>query len=140
MEMCERALKDISDLQITDIPSIDRKLDTITNNTDREEYEKWIAGFSEKEKELYREWYESKVIDFIKEKQADVFIDKFENRGGRIKIPPEAISLNIINAYLQEIGPTGIERIPTPSALTNYNEQYEDIVVSAISMLEGKTI
>lgn len=138
MEMCERALKDISDLQITDIPSIDRKLDTITNNTDREEYEKWIAGFSEKEKELYREWYESKVIDFIKEKQADVFIDKFENRGGRIKIPPEAISLNIINAYLQEIGPTGIERIPTPSALTNYNEQYEDIVVSAISMLEGK--
>ena len=138
MEMCERALKDISDLQITHIPSIDRKLDTITNNTDKEEYEKWIAGFSEKEKELYREWYESKVIDFIKERQANVFIDKFENSWGSIKIPPEAISLNIINAYLQERGPTGIEHIPTPSDLTNYNEQYEDIVVSVISMLEGK--
>lgn len=129
MEMCERALKDIIDPQITHIPSIDRKLDTITNNTDREEYEKWIAGFSEKEKELYREWYESKVIDFIKERQANVFL---------WGIPPEAISLNIINAYLQESGPTGIEHIPTPSALTNYNEQYEDIVVSAISMLEEK--
>lgn len=134
IEMCERALKDISALQIADIPSIDRKLDTITNNTVREEYEKWIAGFSEKEKELYREWYESKVIDFIKEEKCNVF----ENSLGRIKIPPEAISLNIINAYLQEIGPTGIEYIPIPSVLTNYNEQYEDIVVSAISMLEEK--
>ena len=138
IEMCERALKDISALQIADIPSIDRKLDTITNNTVREEYEKWIAGFSEKEKELYREWYESKVIDFIKEEKCNVFIDKFENSLGRIKIPLEAISLNIINAYLQEIGPTGIEYIPIPSVLTNYNEQYEDIVVSAISMLEEK--
>ena len=138
MEMCERALKDISDLQITDIPSIDRKLDTITNNTDREEYEKWIAGFSEKEKELYREWYESKVIDFINIKNGgvrNVFTDGLERGCG---IPLEAISLNIINAYLQKRGPTGIKEIPTPSDLTNYNEQYEDIVVSAISMLEGK--
>ena len=138
MEMCERALKDISDLQLWNIPSIDRKLDTITNNTDREEYEKWIAGFSEKEKELYREWYESKVIDFINIKNVgvrNVFTDGLERGCG---IPLEAISLNIINAYLQKRGPTGIKEIPTPSDLTNYNEQYEDIVVSAISMLEGK--
>ena len=138
IEMCERALKDISALQIADIPSIDRKTYTITDEATRGEYEKWISGFSEKEKESYREWYESKVIDFIKERQANVFVDKFENIRSHIAIPPEAISVNIINAFLQVNGPFGIEHIPVPNDITNYNEQYEDIIVSAIGMLEEK--
>lgn len=137
-EMCERALTEIHFTQIMHIPSIDRKTDSISNDTLREEYEKWIEGFSEKEKQEYREWYEGKVIDFIKEHQGNLFVDDLEKSWGQVKIPPEAITINIINTYLQEIGPTGIEHIPIPSEFTNYNEQYEDIILSTISMLEEK--
>lgn len=137
-EMCERALKEIHYKQIESIPSIDRKTESISNDALREEYEKWIGGFSEKEKQEYREWYEGKVIDIIKEQQSNLFVDDFEKRGDRIAIPPEAITINIINTYLQEIGPTGIEYITSPNEFTNYNEQYEDIVLSTISMLEEK--
>lgn len=136
-EMCERALTEIHFTQIMHIPSIDRKIDLISNDTLREEYEKWIEGFSEKEKQEYREWYEGKVIDFIKEHQSNLFVDDFE-KSNFVKIPPEAITINIINTYLQEIGPTGIEHIPIPNEFTNYNEQYEDIILSTISMLEEK--
>lgn len=137
-EMCERALTEIHFTQIMHIPSIDRKTDSISNDTLREEYEKWIEGFSESEKQEYREWYEGKVIDFIKEQQGNLFVDDFEKSLGQVKIPPEAITINIINTYLQEIGPTGIEHIPIPNEFTNYNEQYEDIILSTISMLEEK--
>lgn len=44
-EMCERALTEIGFTQIEYIPSIDRKTDSISNDTLREEYEKWIEGF-----------------------------------------------------------------------------------------------
>lgn len=139
-EMCERALTEIGFTQIEHIPSIDRKTDSISNDTLREEYEKWIEGFSESEKQEYREWYEGKIIDYlkIKENQSNLFIDDFEKSRGSVKIPPEAITINIINTYLQEIGPTGIKDIPIPSEFTNYNEQYEDIILSTISMLEEK--
>lgn len=137
-EMCERALTEIHFTEIMHIPSIDRKTDSISNDTLREEYQKWIEGFSEKEKQEYREWYEGKVIDCIKEHQSNLFVDDFEKSWGMVKIPPEAITINIINTYLQEIGPTGIEHIPIPSEFTNYNEQYEDIILSTISMLEEK--
>ena len=138
MEMCERALKDISDNQIMYIPSVDRKIDEISNDRQRKEYEKWLSGLSEEEKQSYREWYESKVIDYIEKHQANLFADRFDENMGFIQIPTEAITINMINTYLKQQGPTVLERIPIPNNLTNYNEQYEDIVLSAISMLEEK--
>lgn len=140
IEMCERAIKDISKFQINYMPSIDRKIDTIFSDTEREEYKKWIARFSENEKQEYRKWYEGKVIEILKEVDGgNIFTERFEaDRNSRMCIPTEAITVNIIDAYLQKRGPTGIEQIPFPSELTNYNEQYEDIILSAISMLEEK--
>ena len=142
IEMCERALKEIGLKQIIYIPSVDRKTDSISSDTLREKYEKWIEGFSEEEKQEYRQWYEGIVIDLIKGNRVNLFVDDFEKNFdyafNSAKIPPEAITINIINAYLQEIGPNGIKDIPRPNNLTNYNEQYEDIILSAISMLKEK--
>ena len=91
-EKCERALTEIHFTEIMHIPSIDRKTDSISNDTLREEYQKWMEGFSEKEKQEYREWYKGKVIDFIKEHQSNLFVDDFEKSWGTVKIPPEEIS------------------------------------------------
>ncbi len=139
IEMCERTLKDIGPDQIKYIPIIDRKIDTISDDVERKEYEKWISSFSEEEKQSYREWYEGKIIDYIREQKIDnIFTDIFNEKDETIKIPPEAITINIINAYLQVKGAIGIGDIPIPSKLTNYNDQYEDIILSAISMIKEK--
>lgn len=140
IEMCERALKDINVTQIRYVPSIDRKIDTISNDAEREEYKKWITHFSEKEKQSYRKWYEEKVIKLIKTVVGvNIFTERFElDRDWKMCIPTEAITINMINTYLQKVGPNGIANIPIPSELTSYNKQYEDIVLSAIDMLGEK--
>lgn len=134
--MCERALKNLGLEQISYVPTVDRKIDTISNKEEKEEYKKWLDGFSEEEKNSYRKWYDGIVMKSIKENNApNIFTDKLEEHFGLVKIPPEALSFNVINAYLKERGPEGIKNIPIPSELTKYNNQYEDIVISAISML-----
>lgn len=129
--LCERALKEFGTDQLTYLPSIDKKIDLISDDILREEYEKWIESFSEKEKQEYREWYEEKIIDFIKTKESSCFI-------GGVHIPLESITINIINTSLQVMGPSEIKNIPVPNEFTNYNQQYEDIILSTISMLEER--
>ena len=137
IEMCKRALEDISHFQLSYVPSIDRKIDKISNDVEREEYKKWITRFSEKEKQSYRKWYEGKVIKLIETVDGgNIFTERFElDRDWKMCIPTEAITVNMINTYLQKVGPNGIENIPIPSELTSYNKQYEEIVLSAIDML-----
>ena len=137
ISMCERALRDFGDYAIKDIPSIDRKVDKVDNQKRREEYEKWISSFTEKDKQEYRQWYESKVIEII-EKGVNVFTDRFDENDKWGRIPTEAISVNMINKFLELRGPNDLKIIPAPNDLTTYNEQYEDIVLYAISMLPEK--
>ena len=139
-EICERALKEVSDYQISNIPYIDRNLDSITDKSKREEYEKWISSFSEEEKDTYRQWYEDTVLAYMernRERQPNLFTSKLDDDRS-IKIPPEAITRRIIDLSLDIVGPTGLFRVPVPNEFTRYNEQYEDIVISAINMLEEK--
>lgn len=138
IEMCKRALKDIGPSQFSYIPSVDRKIDKISNNIKREEYEKWLSGFSEEEKKSYREWYESAVINCIKNHDfpGPIFTDRFEEdvKHGFTKIPTEAITINMINAYLEIERASAVVNIPIPSPLTNYNkQQYEEVVLSVIN-------
>lgn len=139
IEMYERALRDTSDLQIMYIASIDRNLDEVEPNL-RKEYESWISGLSEEQKQEYRSWYEEKAINFITDRQSNLFSSLYDDngKGNVISIPKEAITEKMIKAYLNVRGIKGIENIPVPDEFTKYNDQYEDIVLSVIGMLEEK--
>ena len=140
ISMCKRALDEIGISEINKIPCVDRKIDKIENSKIRDEYEKWIVGLSEEDKQEYREWFESKVIEIMEnEPGINLFTDRFDESDNHFSfIPTEAISVKIINKDLELIGPTALKRIPYPNELTTYNEQYEDIVLYAISMLQEK--
>jgi len=138
-EMCERAIKDIGDYEVLIMPTVDRNIEKIEDKEEKEQYEKWIAKFTEEEKEEYRKWYESKIIEYIEKNTTNnIFTLNGIKISGIITMPDEAITINIINKFLELNGPTGITKIPKPSELTNYNEQYEEIVITAIRMIEDK--
>ena len=139
IEMYERALRDTSELQIMYIASVDRNLDEVEPNL-RKEYESWISGLSEEQKQEYRSWYEEKAINFITDRQSNLFSSLYDDNGkyNTVCIPKEAITEKMIKAYLDVKGITGIENVPVPDEFTKYNEQYEDIVLSVIGMLEEK--
>lgn len=135
IEMYERALRNTdnpNDLSIFYIASVDRNLDEIEPNL-RKEYESWISELSEEQKQEYRSWYEEKMISYIKDRK----VNMFPNAHGNF-IPKEAITEKMIKAHLDVRGITGIETVPVPDEFTKYNEQYEDIVLSVIGMLEEK--
>lgn len=142
-EMCKRAIQEIGILEVYYLPSIDRKTDLIQNEGTRETYKNWIEHFSEKEKQEYRRWYEDKVISFIKTKNGVLIfsdnLEESEKNGDRYKFPPESISVNIINEYLNIHGILSIENIPLPSKFTNYNkQQYEEIIISELGKEKNK--
>ena len=139
IEMYERALRDTSELQIMYIASVDRNLDEVEPNL-RKEYESWISGLSEEQKQEYRSWYEEKAINFITNRQSNLFSSLYDDNGkyNTVCIPKEAITEKMIKAYLDVKGITGIENVPVPDEFTKYNEQYEDIILSVIGMLEEK--
>lgn len=140
INVCERALRDIGDNQIKLVPSVDRKTDEVKDKEKRQEYKKWQSSLSKKEKQKYREWYERKVIEYIEKNYgAHIFTDRFDENIPEIKIPTEAITINMIKTLLNIQRPVALNIIPMPNDLTNYNEQYEDIVVLAISMLKDST-
>ena len=137
-EIYERALKENFKHEIVNIPCIDRNLDSITDEAEREEYEKWISSFSEEEKDKYRQWYEDTIIAYM-DRNRDNAIRFFTSKYSKYDImPPEAITRRMIDYYLEMEGPVGLYRIPIPNGLTRYNDQYEEIVFSAINMLEEK--
>lgn len=137
LDMCKRALKDIGYNQIEHIPTIDKKTDLITNKKYRKEYTKWIEKFSEKEKEEYRQWHEKTIIDLIKKYPNISLSTNIEKKTPTtVIIPPETITVNIINTYLQEKGPNRINDILIPNEYKKYNELYENIILSAISILK----
>ena len=134
-EMCDRAYRTIHQNEIFNFPVIDKKIETIDDENKREEYKKWISSFSEEEKANYRDWYEDRIIGFIQEslEKKNIFYSSTkENKS----IPDEAITINIIKAFLEKMGPYEIKLVPEPNELTTYNEQYEDIIIYAISMIE----
>lgn len=135
IEMYERELRNANnsnDLSIFNIASVDRNLDEVEPNL-RKEYESWISELSEEQKQEYRSWYEEKMISYIKDRKENMF----PNAHGNF-IPKEAITEKMIKAHLDVRGITGIETVPVPDEFTKYNEQYEDIVLSVIGMLEEK--
>ena len=136
IEMYERALKDISSDQIMYISSIDRNLDNVKPDL-KKEFESWISGLTEEQKQEYRSWYEEKVINFITDKGSSLFCDLYYDNEG-LYIPKEAITEKMIKAYLDVSGCIGIENVPVPDEFTKYNDQYEDIVLYAIGKLEEK--
>mgnify|MGYP004508779985 CR=1 FL=1 len=138
INMYERALKE-DEMSMKYIPSIDRNLDEVRSDNLKKEYKSWISGLTEEQKQEYRNWYEEKVIDYIIDKDANLFDGNYYDDGGEfVCIPKEAITEKMIQAYLDVKRTQGIEKIPVPDEFTKYNEQYENIVLYAISMLEEK--
>lgn len=145
IEMCERALIECGQAQIMYIPSIDRNPDTIVDRggeikeEEREDYKKWISSFTEEEKDKYRKWYESKVIDYINGGGTILHDRAKRDQNDFCIIPPEAISTNIIKAYIEKDEIQAVESLIKTGIFEEYNEQYEEIFLSVINTIANQT-
>jgi len=135
--MYERAIREIGPQQIKYLASIDRNLED-TGLSIKEEYESWLSGLTEPQKLEYKDWYEDTIIRYIQERKVAINLPHYYdiNEEGNT-IPKEAISVKIAQAYLEVNGVKGLENLPIPSEMTQYNaQQYEDIILHALGKLE----
>ncbi len=126
-QMLQRAL-DNNPNEFVELPCVDINLDRLSPQL-REEYKNWLNSLSEEKKQEYRKWYEEKAISFLERDYHSIHdIGKFSSA-----IPFEALTPNILKAYLDIYDVTAFEHIPLPSELTSYNSHdFEDIILYTI--------
>ncbi|MBD9074704.1 hypothetical protein EGP91_01690 [bacterium] len=72
-QMIERAMRDISNYQIFELPCIDRNLDDLSG-IHKEEYMKWLESIDEEQKQAYRNMYEELWIQYVKKMEMMLFL------------------------------------------------------------------
>ena len=119
-QMVERAVKEIGSDQISYLPCIDKEYDFF-----EEEYGTWQASLDEKQKEVYRTWYEQFLIKLITEtKNTDIFT----------YIPPMAITSAIMKTCISLNNDFiyNIDRVREPETPEQLYE-YQQMLIYALS-------
>lgn len=123
-QMVDRAMKEISPMEVYEVPCIDRNLDELPEGT-REIYAKWQSSLSEAQKQAYRKWYEQIWIKFLN-----------ETKGCRAlyeHMPKEAITAEI-NRYCIDIDFRSIELMPLPETQEQVQE-YQQLLIYALGKI-----
>ena len=122
-QMIERAMRDISNYQIFELPCIDRNLDDLSG-IHKEEYMKWLESIDEEQKQAYRNMYEKLWIQYVKKIGDDAISGLYSH------VPKEAITTTMKMACIDVYLPS-VSDMPHPETKEQLHE-YQQLLLYAL--------